>query len=500
VPVRKAPVNVSLVVGEVPGLADDLADIFSEAYRGGRDAVVASRGMARAIGDARARAADYAHARAADAITDIDETTRGRVRDTIAFAEQNGWTDAQLRDKLKTAFAFDPERADMIARTEAATAWNLGVVASLKDAGEEYVYVSDGDEWDEECQNADGEVWTVEEAEANPLEHPNCQRDFRPLSNEELAEQQAEEEDDTANGFSANEAARIRFRVARFYSEDQARDDHGRWTNGGSTEGAKIENAHAAAFLHQRLVENPKLTLAQALKELRAAGHNISQERLKQVYEQVKAERAGGNPITPPPSTTHTAPPSSEKPSFPDFRGMDQTKWPKSSSETEKAIYALPKEHLDGLRTVFVTERLDRPNWVGSHNSQESLIRIRPRETAGLGWYSIKGTVDHEVGHHVHMTRMTDEAAAEWKQLSNDGRNARISAYARSNQSEHFAEAYRAYHAGGVDSSKLKHYEPRAHEFMTRLHGAGASTMLHPIGRNPEFNMRTYLNRRGRQA
>jgi hypothetical protein len=46
-------------------------------------------------------------------------------------------------------------------------------------AGVTHVEVSDGDD-DDDCADADGQVWTLEEALANPIAHPNCVRSFAP--------------------------------------------------------------------------------------------------------------------------------------------------------------------------------------------------------------------------------------------------------------------------------------------------------------------------------
>ncbi len=89
----------------------------------------------------------------------------------------------------------------------------------------------------------------------------------------------------------------------------------------------------------------------------------------------------------------------------------------------------------------------------------------------GTGNVAVLGgaVVLHEVGHHVHIAKMTDEAADEWEKLSRKGTAARISAYAQTNQGEHFAEAYRAYARGGNDRKKLKVLEPESYKFMQRL-------------------------------
>jgi hypothetical protein len=69
---------------------------------------------------------------------------------------------------------FGETRADLIARTETSTAFNLGTIQALKDAGEDYVVVSDPDECGEDVCDVDGETWTIEEAEAEPIGHPNA--------------------------------------------------------------------------------------------------------------------------------------------------------------------------------------------------------------------------------------------------------------------------------------------------------------------------------------
>ena len=71
-------------------------------------------------------------------------------------------------------------RADRIARTESATLFNLGNLTAFQQNGIEHVEVSDGDGCDI-CAAIDGEIWTVDEAMANPTEHPNCLRAFAPV-------------------------------------------------------------------------------------------------------------------------------------------------------------------------------------------------------------------------------------------------------------------------------------------------------------------------------
>jgi hypothetical protein len=191
------PRAVALTVGS-PDLSGELHAAFADAYRAGADALSAARGTEAAVGSAVEAAAAYADDRAGSLITGIDDTTEERVQGIIASAVQGGQSDAEVSDRLAALFGGD--RADFIARTEMATAWNTGVAQAIADAGEDYVAVSDPDECGEDVCDVDGEIWTTDEALAEPLGHPNCGRDFRPLSNEELAEVMAEDSSEEAAG------------------------------------------------------------------------------------------------------------------------------------------------------------------------------------------------------------------------------------------------------------------------------------------------------------
>lgn len=114
-------------------------------------------------------------------IKGISETTRTRVVDIVRQGIADGLSAAQLGDRLETASGlFDELRAETIARTETATVLNEAAVAQYREFGVDRVQVVDGDE-DEACADADGEVWTLERAESEPIAHPNCVRTFTPL-------------------------------------------------------------------------------------------------------------------------------------------------------------------------------------------------------------------------------------------------------------------------------------------------------------------------------
>lgn len=119
-------------------------------------------------------------------ITQLDETTREVVADELRRSLEDDTVDSvqdlagRLSEVTLESAAFSPARALMIARTETAIAYNTGALAAYRQGGVENVEVSDGD-GDEECAEADGETWTLEEALADPIAHPNCTRAFAPV-------------------------------------------------------------------------------------------------------------------------------------------------------------------------------------------------------------------------------------------------------------------------------------------------------------------------------
>lgn len=127
-------------------------------------------------------------------VAQIDETTRQLLREELqaAFAEGAGGSLQDLAGRIAEAVggsaAFSPARALTIARTETAIAYNAGALLTYRQNGIDRVEVSDGD-GDEECEEADGEIWTLEEALADPVAHPNCVRSFAPVVEDDDAEE-----------------------------------------------------------------------------------------------------------------------------------------------------------------------------------------------------------------------------------------------------------------------------------------------------------------------
>ena len=126
----------------------------------------------------------------ASRVTGINQTTRTALNDTLVEGLDRGYTVQQISNGVPAdgyggvtgVFAqARGYRAETIVKTEASMAYNKASLLAYGDGGIEQVEVSDGDE-DAECAEADGSIWTLDEADANPLQHPRCRRSFAPIS------------------------------------------------------------------------------------------------------------------------------------------------------------------------------------------------------------------------------------------------------------------------------------------------------------------------------
>lgn len=140
-------------------------------------------------------AAAWARLRAAELVSQIDDTTRSRLADFIerSFVD-TAYTATQLRDDIGSQVEQMYEgRADTIAQTEATLAANGGTLDGYRDNGTHFVMVHDGTDYDEECANADGQIWTVDDADSNSIEHPNCGRSFDELDDADVDPSEVED-------------------------------------------------------------------------------------------------------------------------------------------------------------------------------------------------------------------------------------------------------------------------------------------------------------------
>lgn len=111
----------------------------------------------------------------------ITESTRDMLRQTVERGVKEGLSTDDLAQEIQDDYAFSDWRAKTVARTETGTAFNRGSIDGYRSTGlVDMVEVFDGDS-DPECQAANGQVWTLDYAEAHPLEHPNCVRAFGPV-------------------------------------------------------------------------------------------------------------------------------------------------------------------------------------------------------------------------------------------------------------------------------------------------------------------------------
>jgi HK97 family phage portal protein len=128
-------------------------------------------------------------------ITRVNQTTKDAISEQVAEGLRRGYSVTQIANGrpeekyggVQGVFSDATDyRAEMIARTEAAFAYNGAQVADYGAAGVSYVEILDG-QGDAECADADGSVWTLDDYDANPIAHPNCSRSAIPSDNADAA-------------------------------------------------------------------------------------------------------------------------------------------------------------------------------------------------------------------------------------------------------------------------------------------------------------------------
>lgn len=113
--------------------------------------------------------------------TGIENTTIEDVRRVLTHSLETGLDNTATREALGSLFDdYADWRLDRISLTETTAAYNQGAIGQYRDAGVQLVKVIDGD--DPLCSDANGAEWTLEQAENEPLGHPNCRRTWIPLT------------------------------------------------------------------------------------------------------------------------------------------------------------------------------------------------------------------------------------------------------------------------------------------------------------------------------
>ena len=116
-------------------------------------------------------------------IREIEDEVRGNLKNALQYASEQGWGIDQLvrgdasqpglRDIL-----VDENYARTVARAELGTAQNAATAERYKNAGVSKVEILDGGAQDSApaCDEANGQIWTLDLFEQNSLQHPNCSR------------------------------------------------------------------------------------------------------------------------------------------------------------------------------------------------------------------------------------------------------------------------------------------------------------------------------------
>lgn len=161
----------------------------------GRDALTAAaENTSRVIaGKAVDRVLAAILARAGVRITDINETTRKTIAETLEVGVRRGYSIPQLVNGVpgegfggvqgallaNGVAVWDAYRAEVIARTETMNAYNEAALLTYKDLNVTEVQAIDGDQ-DDDCAARDGATFTVDDA-LSIADHPNGTLDWVPV-------------------------------------------------------------------------------------------------------------------------------------------------------------------------------------------------------------------------------------------------------------------------------------------------------------------------------
>jgi SPP1 gp7 family putative phage head morphogenesis protein len=222
-------------------------------------------------------------------VTGILESTREDIEREVKQGIDEGLGAAELGDRIEEATAFNELRAETIARTETATLLNRAATESYREFGITHVTVIDGDD-DPECAEANGQVWTLDEAAENPIQHPNCVRDFAPFLGE-VQEREAEPtpEEEAAPAEGAPPISEQAQSEAEQFTEEQRQAEYESWATyrqefDGLAEKPTMEEFQAATTENlQKLAESGEIRIRVGDSE--TLGQIIDDGRFKTQFE-----------------------------------------------------------------------------------------------------------------------------------------------------------------------------------------------------------------------
>lgn len=215
---------------------DDLVGEIARSYEIGalREGIVKSK--------AQLNAAMYAARRSGELVSGIDDVTRENLKKYVSSAIDNGWSLGELRQRIDEGGIFGRERAETIARTETAFAHGRGAHEAAKDQEQdEKSWIRGQSEPEDECQDNEDAGWIpidddFPSGDDTIPAHPNCLCDviYRTsslYSEDDLADDEASNDDEDV--ISGTTLSKLFAQALTDYSEDQERDDHGRFGSGG---------------------------------------------------------------------------------------------------------------------------------------------------------------------------------------------------------------------------------------------------------------------------
>lgn len=114
-------------------------------------------------------------------VNSVMKTLQNMILKKVLSAQQTGKNDdvqGIIRDQITT---WQEGNAEGIALDTATVGYNAHTLSVAEANGASSVIVSDGEDFDEPCVEANAAVWDLAKAKRNMQEHPNCRRAFVPV-------------------------------------------------------------------------------------------------------------------------------------------------------------------------------------------------------------------------------------------------------------------------------------------------------------------------------
>ncbi len=153
-------------------------------------------------------------------------------------------------------------------------------------------------------------------------------------------------------------------------------------------------------------------------------------------------------------------------------RGFEKSEILSNEDVVEHFFTELPEEHSDAkrIKEIEYTDEYigDESTYVAGRcvTDEHGVSRIEINRQSPEGSHDaeeMKQTITHEVGHNVYYN-LSEEQRGEWSEIyDNSARTQFVSAYARTNEREDFAESYKAY---VHDPERLKRRSLAKYKFM----------------------------------